>query len=1570
MDRCEQRDCYITLKVEALDSLSKVLCEEDTSLAAALHVILDRVAPEVQRIIAGKNSVNAVSLANLVKDILIHLHLRQTSLTRSSTFKYWDYVSALLSILLDLKLLLVHVSESRKELRRAVLDLCFHLNFNRHQVWDAIVHARCMKKKFLTQYLPEVIEKLGSWCRQKCDDPTLYFKFVVVVSSIAKCKKVDDDQRKRLKKALASFETKFDFREWFFCQSFSNVVPPETCPTAKKLLKLFFEGNLTRHQLHSMCASLQSVAAINADLWRDDSDMFFIDNRRESVSTDATSSMDALEGSLKSLETPDDDSNSLIDDIVDSETVSSSSELAEDPVVFLESYLLNTQAAEKQTTSEGGGGTAALPLVLTPNEERDNGSSDQTTVDELNTVWEQVNGATLRAGTKKAKKRKVSSTSGRHKYGERSGKVSDSVVHNEAMDQLREDDVTESSGAQNEHVASSPSHQTVTKKERKRMTSFVSDVDNDITCDVGVGHILHYDTAEREKTEMHDGISDSHAATTDPHRVTTKKKRRLSSRSDLQGHNESDTEAVCAGVINRRSEDDTKDHKNTAAHGTDTQDTPVMELPAQGGAPKNDKQDGTASSGSEMLQQGCSDESSTQVFCALEEDDSTKKGNEEEEELFEASDSPVVELSPELGEEGRRNRVSIIYDARSKGDEEHGGTVHTEAVDDPDEEDGVNPKSDTEEMLILKDDDFIVQRCQEDAPQKRKRNRTPSCGSDKQKQVKLVDGSELEEHEEAYRSSGAQGDHSETSEITSHRERESDRECFYGPDAMQEKQNEAESNFIEFAVVSQGYPATDCNTNPSASRGVVATEKAGLNTAHKYKGDNNGVLCDEDAPRVNNDNEENLSESSGHDALETSISDTETVAQDSDHEDESCMTRPPLEDVSSKVREKGAHTVSPDKLGEKNDKTEDSLGRKTIALRRSTRLRRTSEARVEGGQESNSNAAKDGRNTPQPRTSPLIERNVSEALSDTQDRSGISNQEDGRQDPEDIREQMSRDEDGGCDQPNGAAQGKDEPKQRCLSNPVWTREMTQGAHITEGRMPSDRDVPSASLGTDNRDSPVKTTTGDSDGLANSSSVEDSGSTTNPTNLQMCEGVDSEGEGSSVPVSQLRLVSRRTPRESASREGGEYAQSAAQGSGAEDGGELTQICAVIGYDREDVAGLPQKKNAEVVSVTTLRPRSSRRSAAAARTKMEEVYRKLSQRSRFNSSPESTTTADVEGTAADILEGGEEESENDSSPCRTRAAAKRTPSMPEGSNSETPAKVQGNVKRATLTPESKVLLTRLDQLISSPAQPENITGPRTKPEKATVAKVNSKRTLFSKVPKSPAVDSVSASSADNSTLCAVCLSKTVSINGTPTQDPSATVDGGGAQEQNLANQMAGPSTLTSTASTPTKQMSSSTQLTTPVTRQSRLNETPSASTCTTCTPTKQMSSSTQVTTPVTRRSRLSETPSASTSTTTSPTKQMSSSTQVTTPVTRRSKLSETPSASTCTPSTPTKRLGLSVQVRTPVTRLSRLSETSAAITVGPETVGREKGKPEKCLQTPRRESARLKALTPGPKTRRHL
>lgn len=340
-------------KKQAFDSISKGVCEDNGALLGeTLHVIIDNSGRELESVITNRDANGARSLLHLLKDVLVHLHLRQSSLTRGSGFRYWDFVSALLSVTLDLKLLLAHLNGSRKELRRAVLDLCFHLNPNRHQVWDAIVQGRSMKRKALTQYLPEVIEKLLTWCPSSCNDPSQYLKFVVTVASVSRCKKVDEEQKVMLKKALSVFETSFDFHEWFFSQSFCDVVPP-TCSSQKKLVRFLFGGEITRHQLHSLCHSVSTISTTNADLWRDDDDVFFID-KRPVCAEDVSEGHNELEGSLKSLEAPGAGCHVAADDIVDPETISSSSDLAEDPVTFLESYLSslpNTAESTKDASS-------------------------------------------------------------------------------------------------------------------------------------------------------------------------------------------------------------------------------------------------------------------------------------------------------------------------------------------------------------------------------------------------------------------------------------------------------------------------------------------------------------------------------------------------------------------------------------------------------------------------------------------------------------------------------------------------------------------------------------------------------------------------------------------------------------------------------------------------------------------------------------------------------------------------------------------------------------------------------------------------------------------------------------------------------------------------------------------------------------------------------------------------------------------------------------------------------------------------------------------------------------------
>lgn len=319
----------------AFKALARSTCEEDCdNVSAVLHSILQSVAFEtkVALLDSEKNTEVVSQILAVLRNVMLHLHARSTTLTCAQDFDYWDYMCALLSYTLDLKL-----NCHRKAL---LLEMCFYTCSDKHRVWDVIVQSAAIGSKAVVTQMPPVIERLVAWCTKRCADPCLYFKFVVTVAIVMKQCSVDNAEWKSLKRAIRTVEPQFDFPGWFSLQKFADRVPVDKRATKKKLVNYLCKGQLNQKDLLAMCSTLPGSTPRCLVQGLVEEDMFVIEEQeKETTSLIETEELQlALDRTLTKLSRTSGNAETT-DNMIDSEIISDSSNPAVDPEVFLRKFL-------------------------------------------------------------------------------------------------------------------------------------------------------------------------------------------------------------------------------------------------------------------------------------------------------------------------------------------------------------------------------------------------------------------------------------------------------------------------------------------------------------------------------------------------------------------------------------------------------------------------------------------------------------------------------------------------------------------------------------------------------------------------------------------------------------------------------------------------------------------------------------------------------------------------------------------------------------------------------------------------------------------------------------------------------------------------------------------------------------------------------------------------------------------------------------------------------------------------------------------------------------------------------
>ncbi|CAN8003721.1 unnamed protein product [Ixodes hexagonus] len=338
---------------DAYTLLSQSTPEVDTSkVVTALDLILDKVAREVGRALQDPESHHEIvrELLSVLRHVTAHLHFRSTSLLAAQDFPYWDYMSALLSYVLDLKLGCGQTSPT--------LELCFHTVQCKHRVWDVVVQSAAITAETLADRMPAVIDKLVAWCPKTFSDPTQFFKFLTAVVIVMK--RCDEDDSKSLKRLVLTVEPKFDFPTWFSAQEFDLSVPDSKFRSKKKLLNYLCKSAVTGTELLAACRSLVDPASnrrstqVAADAeWDEDDKMFAIAAKADTAPTvDTNGEIElALEKTLTRMRACPGRNADTTDCMVDSEIISDSSNPAVDPETFLQTFL-NSEYAQSDDAKE------------------------------------------------------------------------------------------------------------------------------------------------------------------------------------------------------------------------------------------------------------------------------------------------------------------------------------------------------------------------------------------------------------------------------------------------------------------------------------------------------------------------------------------------------------------------------------------------------------------------------------------------------------------------------------------------------------------------------------------------------------------------------------------------------------------------------------------------------------------------------------------------------------------------------------------------------------------------------------------------------------------------------------------------------------------------------------------------------------------------------------------------------------------------------------------------------------------------------------------------------------------
>lgn len=326
---------------EASRLLSESTCNDDSAqVVTALDSVLENAARDVRRVLRDpdKHREMVRELLSVLRHVTTHLHLRSPSLLTAGDFPYWDYMSALLSYLLDVKL--------GGRLWSPTLELCYHTTRCKHRVWDVIVQSAAIATDSLADRMPAVIDKLVAWCPKTFADPAQFFKFLAAVVVVMK-RCGDGDDSESLKGVVLAVELQFDFPAWFSAQGFDLSVPASKLKSRKKLIGHLCTSAVTGVELLEMCKALvdpgsttrrqnQDVAEID-----ENDEMFAIAERTDVPPTvDANEEIElVLEKTLTRMRVGPGGNADTTDCMIDSELISDSSNPAVDPETFLQTFL-------------------------------------------------------------------------------------------------------------------------------------------------------------------------------------------------------------------------------------------------------------------------------------------------------------------------------------------------------------------------------------------------------------------------------------------------------------------------------------------------------------------------------------------------------------------------------------------------------------------------------------------------------------------------------------------------------------------------------------------------------------------------------------------------------------------------------------------------------------------------------------------------------------------------------------------------------------------------------------------------------------------------------------------------------------------------------------------------------------------------------------------------------------------------------------------------------------------------------------------------------------------------------
>lgn len=326
---------------EASRLLSESTCNGDSAqVVTALDSVLENAARDVRRVLRDpdKHREMVRELLSVLRHVTTHLYLRSPSLLTAGDFPYWDYMSALLSYLLDVKL--------GGRLCSPTLELCYHTSRCKHRVWDVIVQSAAIATDSLADRMPAVIDKLVAWCPKTFADPAQFFRFLAAVVVVMK-RCGDGDDSESLKGVVLAVEPQFDFPAWFSGQGFDLSVPASKLKSRKKLIGHLCTSAVTGAELLKMCKALVDPGSTtrrhNQDVGEIDEndEMFAIAERTDVPPTvDANEEIELVLGkTLTRMRVGPGGNADTTDCMLDSELISDSSNPAVDPETFLQTFL-------------------------------------------------------------------------------------------------------------------------------------------------------------------------------------------------------------------------------------------------------------------------------------------------------------------------------------------------------------------------------------------------------------------------------------------------------------------------------------------------------------------------------------------------------------------------------------------------------------------------------------------------------------------------------------------------------------------------------------------------------------------------------------------------------------------------------------------------------------------------------------------------------------------------------------------------------------------------------------------------------------------------------------------------------------------------------------------------------------------------------------------------------------------------------------------------------------------------------------------------------------------------------